>query len=86
MQNIKRNRAILATTLVTLTLIFVYQQTNAAGSKNDQPKSVAWYTANIKTAQQINKECHSTNDAVFETNQDCINALHALEISFGVNH
>lgn len=42
--------------------------------------SVAWYTANLKLAQQQNKICHDNPD--IRNSEQCINSLHALNISF----
>ncbi len=79
----KRNAIIAASISVLITSI-ILNTTNAESSKSDT-KSVAWYTANIKQAEAQNKLCRadSENTALHET-ENCVNALHALEISFGV--
>jgi hypothetical protein len=66
--------------VVTLTGLMLMQN---AMSQSDEAKSVAWYVSNIKTAQIKNNECHRANNSLeLQSTPDCINALHAIEISF----
>jgi hypothetical protein len=66
--------------VVTLTGLMLMQ---SAMSQSDEAKSVAWYVSNIKTAQIKNNECHRANNSLeLQSTPDCINALHAIEISF----
>ncbi len=76
----KKRNVIVAAFITALVGIMIFQKTNAE-SKDE--KSVAWYAANIKEAQLKNKECRADTNNV-QTTPDCLNALHALEISFGV--
>lgn len=55
-------------------------------SNAEDAKSVAWYTANIKEAKAKNQQCHDDPSVKSSQAQECVNALHALEISFGVSH
>lgn len=66
--------------VITLTGLMLMQ---SAMSQPDEVKSVAWYVSNIKTAQAKNNECRRDANAVeLQSTPDCINALHAIEISF----
>lgn len=79
----KRN-AIIAASISALVAVMVVQTTNAQSSKSDV-KSVAWYTANIKTAETKNKECRGNpENTELQSTPDCVNALQALELRFGV--
>jgi hypothetical protein len=49
-------------------------------AKTPTIKSVAWYTANQKEARAQNKECF--DNPSLQTTENCINSLHALEMSF----
>ena len=52
-------------------------------SQTSEVKSVAWYAANIQAAQAKNNECRRDSNATqLQSTPDCINALHAIEISF----
>ncbi len=42
--------------------------------------SIAWYTANIREARKVNKECY--DNPKLQSTEDCKNSLHALKISF----
>ena len=74
----KGNFIMLITTV--LALAFMAFKTSSA----EDGKTVAWYTANIKEAKAKNEQCYA--DASIKSSPECVNALHALEISFGVNH
>ena len=66
--------------VVTLTGLMIMQ---SAMTQSEEAKSVAWYVSNIKTAQAKNNECHRASNATeLQSTPDCINALHAIEISF----
>ena len=51
-----------------------------AGESKSEEKSVAWYVANVQAAKAQNKECYGNPS--LQTTANCVNALHALEISF----
>lgn len=51
-----------------------------AGETDGNVKSVAWYVANIKDARLQNQICYDTPS--LQSTPTCVNALHALEISF----
>ncbi len=73
----KKGSLIMLVTAVLALAVTAFKTSNAEDSK-----SVAWYSANIKEAQAKNKQCH--DDANLQSTPECVNALHALEISFGV--
>lgn len=66
--------------VITFTgLMFMQNSFNQA----NEAKSVAWYVSNIKEAQAKNNECRRDSNATeLQSTPDCINALHAIEISF----
>lgn len=68
---------VLAHLVVGLTAITA---TIAAEPSSEDSKTVAWYVANIPEAKKQNKECHDNPN--LQSTPNCINALHALEISF----
>lgn len=74
----------LVTSMSLLTLAFaalVSLNTNSiAGETSEEIKSVAWFVANIREARQQNQTCHDSPS--LQSSQNCINSLHALEISF----
>lgn len=79
----QKHTAIIVSAISALVAVMAIQTTSAQSSK--EPKSVAWYTANIKTAEAKNKECRATpENAELQSTPDCINALQALELSFGL--
>ena len=87
MAHVKRNQFILATvSLLALSSIFVIQKTSATSSNAVDSTSVAWYAANIKAAQEKNKQCRASDATELKESPECLNALHALEISFGVKN
>lgn len=53
---------------------------NAKDNAVAESQSVAWYVANIKQAREQNKLCHDNPE--LQASAPCINALHALEITF----
>ncbi len=84
MKKFQKRNIIIAFFMFALMSVMVLQKTNAESSKSDA-KSVAWYTANIKKAEAKNKECRAdSNNIELQATPDCINALQALELSFGV--
>ncbi|MFI3219744.1 MAG: EexN family lipoprotein [Methylococcales bacterium] len=72
----KGNLIMLVAAVLTL-LVTVFKISNA-----EDNKTVAWYSANIKVAQAKNKECY--DNPTIKSSPDCLNAQHALEISFGL--
>lgn len=79
----QKHTAIFLAAISALVGVMAIQTTNAQSSKSDV-KSVAWYTANIREAQAKNKECRAEENSELQSSTECANALHALEISFGV--
>lgn len=75
----KKISAVLLMSIGMLLAVMALQTTNA-----EETKTVAWYTANIREAKAKNQECHDQPN--LKDSQECKNALHALEISFGVPH
>lgn len=66
--------------IMAFSAMLLLQNNNDASS---EAKSVAWYVANIKAAQAKNNECRQDiNASALQSTPDCINALHAIEISF----
>lgn len=53
---------------------------SVASETDADVKSVAWYVANIREARQQNQACYNTPS--LQSTPNCVNALHALEISF----
>jgi len=49
-------------------------------SNQQEAKSIAWYTANVKEARQQNKTCY--DNAELQSTKNCKNALHALELVY----
>lgn len=79
----QKHTAIIIAAISALVAVMAIQTTSAQSSK--EVKSVAWYTANIKTAESKNKECRANPDnAELQSTPDCVNALQALELSFGL--
>lgn len=48
-------------------------------AKAPEVKSIAWYAANQKAAKEQNKFCYENPE--YKNTENCINSLHALEIS-----
>ncbi len=81
----KRHAIVIATAISALLGIVAFQQTNAAGSKSNEVRSMAWYAANLKIAEAKNKECRADpNNTELQSTPDCVNALQAVELRFGV--
>jgi hypothetical protein len=40
--NVKKNRVIIVLDLLALISVYIFQQSNAAGSKSAKPKNVTW--------------------------------------------
>lgn len=84
LNKIQKRNAIIATAISALIAVMVFQTTNAQSSKSEA-KTMAWYTANIKVAEAKNKECRANpENTELQATPDCVNALQALELSFGV--
>lgn len=82
----KRHAIVVATAIFALLGVVALQQTNAASSKSNEVRSMAWYAANIKIAEAKNKECRADpNNSELQATSDCVNALQAVELRFGVN-
>ncbi len=75
----KKGNVIMLVTAVLALAVMAFKTSNA-----EDGKTVAWYSANIKEAQAKNKECHDNPN--LKSTPECVNALHALEITFGVAH
>lgn len=75
----KKGNLIMLVTAVLALAVMAFKTSNA-----EDGKTVAWYSANIKEAQAKNKECHDNPN--LQSTPECVNALHALEITFGVAH
>jgi hypothetical protein len=73
----KKGSLIMLVTAVLMLVVTVFKTSNA-----EDAKSVAWYSANIKEAQAKNQVCHDNPN--LKSTPECANALHALEITFGV--
>lgn len=77
------NRArilILAAVVIALGSTAVLNVTNANEPDSGNVKTVAWYVANIKEARAQNQTCHDNPN--LQGSENCVNALHALEITF----
>jgi hypothetical protein len=74
----KRNTLI----IIAITLVLGMSAFNAtsASESNQDEKSVAWYVANIKVAKEQNKQCYENPS--LQSTPNCVNSLHALQISF----
>jgi hypothetical protein len=73
----KKSSLIMLGTVVLALSVTIFKTSNA-----EESKTVAWYSANIKVAQAKNQECY--NNPSIKSSPDCLNAQHALEISFGL--
>jgi uncharacterized protein YycO len=79
----QKHTAIIVAAVSALVAVMAIQTTNAQSAK--EPKTMAWYTANIKAAEAKNKECRANPENVeLQATPDCVNALQALELSFGL--
>jgi hypothetical protein len=78
----QKHTAIFIAAISALVAVMAIQTTNAQGS---DAKTKAWYVANIKDAEAKNKECRADSSNVeLQNTPECVNALQALELSFGV--
>lgn len=77
----KKANVIMLVSVVLALTVMAFKTSNA-----EDAKSVAWYAANIKEAKAKNQQCHDEPNVKSAQAQECLNALHALEISFGVTH
>ena len=75
-KSVVTSMSILALALAGLAMF----NSSIAGETREDAKSVAWYVANIQEARQQNQACYNTRD--LQNTPNCVNALHALEISF----
>jgi len=75
-KSVVTSMSILALALAGLAIF----NSSIAGETNEDAKSVAWFVANIQEARQQNQACYNTPD--LQNTPNCVNALHALEISF----
>ena len=83
MKKLNKTQIIIAAGISALTAIIAFQQVSVADSKSNEPKTVGWYTANIKAAQAKNNECRGeSGNTELQATPDCVNALNALQISF----
>jgi len=82
----KKSSIILISSAIVLVLsafnvINAEESSNAANqAQAENGKTVAWYVANIQEAKAKNKECF--DNSIQKSDEDCENALHALQISF----
>lgn len=79
---IMKKNVLVATAIAAMVLVFTAFKSSNAGEAtvNDQAKSLAWFVANIQEARKQNQQCH--DDPSLQSSPECLNALHALEISF----
>lgn len=57
-----------------------FEVTVAGDKSNPALKTTAWYVANIKLAKEQNKICFENVN--IQQTDECINSLHALQITF----
>lgn len=78
------NKFIAAAAIAIFGGAVILNVTNASSEVNEdkeaEAKSVAWYVANIKEAKAQNQTCHDNPN--LQASADCVNSLHALQISF----
>ncbi|MGZ4960690.1 MAG: EexN family lipoprotein [Methylomonas sp.] len=78
---IMKKNSFIAITAVLILAFAAFKVTIAAeAAAGEQAKSLAWYVANIPEARKQNQACH--DNPGLQASTDCVNALHALEISF----
>ncbi len=75
-KSVVTSMSILALALAGLAMF----NSSVASESSEDAKSVAWYVANIQEARQQNQACYDTPS--LKSTPNCVNALHALEISF----
>lgn len=66
--------------IATLTATAYAAKVNQREESVGKTKSVAWYTANLPEARSKNKQCFDSPS--LKGSEDCVNSLHALEISY----
>ncbi|WP_157199224.1 hypothetical protein [Methylomonas koyamae] len=76
----KSHVMLIAAAVVLLGSTAALNVTVANESGKEDAKSVAWYVANIQEAKVQNQVCHDNPSN--QSNENCANALHALEITF----
>lgn len=83
---IMKKNVLIAVAAAAFVLVFTAFKATNAGEPvaNDQAKSLAWFVANIQEARKQNQQCH--DDPSIQSSPECVNALHALEISFKGNN
>lgn len=80
----QKHTAIFIAAISALVAAMAIQTTNAQSSAENKTK--AWYVANIKDAEAKNKECRAdSNNVELQNSPECVNALQALELRFGIN-
>jgi hypothetical protein len=72
-----KNQNIIVGVILLATTTAVY---SVSSKQQQETKSVAWYTANVKEARQKNKACY--DDKELQSTEDCKNALHALDLVY----
>lgn len=76
-----KKNVLIAIAAVLVLAFTAFKATIAAEAANsEQAKSLAWYVANLQEARKQNQACH--DNPSLQSSSDCVNALHALEISF----
>jgi hypothetical protein len=78
--SINQNQLKIIVFTLTPIILAVFILPKLISSEPPDYKSVAWYTANIRDARLQNQICHDKPE--IRDNEECINSLHALEISF----
>jgi hypothetical protein len=74
-------KSVLMLVVVAFVLGFsAFKATIAGETESQDTKSLAWYVANIAEARKQNQECHDNPN--IQSSPNCVNSLHALEISF----
>ncbi len=71
---------IVAVIIVTVASFGYLGLLNAKENIDPDNKTVAWYVAHIRDARLQNQACH--DQPGLKDTANCINSLHALEISF----
>jgi invasion protein IalB len=82
-ETMKKNNLIMLIVALAIVAIAAFKVTNAeskADADKKDEKSVAWFVANTKDARDQNKQCH--DNPGIQTTPNCLNSLHALQISF----
>ena len=74
-----KKNALIAIAIALVLGVTGFKATIAGESKSEE-KSVAWYVANVQSAKVQNQQCH--DNPSLQSTPNCVNSLHALEISF----